>query len=52
MKAEKTVAYNNPVMQVTVYTCILLISWVGAKMIVGSGGALLTAGKLMSLLSY
>ena len=52
VKAEKTVAYNNPVMQVTVYTCILLISWVGAKMIVGSGGVLLTTGKLMSLLSY
>lgn len=52
VKAEKTVAYNNPVMQVTVYTCILVISWVGAKMIVGSGGALLTTGKLMSLLSY
>ena len=52
VKAEKTVAYNNPVMQITVYTCILLISWVGAKMIVGSGGVLLTTGKLMSLLSY
>lgn len=52
VKAEKTVAYNNPVMQVTVYTCILLISWIGAKMIVGSGGVDLTTGKLMSLLSY
>lgn len=52
VKAEKTVAYNNPVMQVTVYTCILLISWVGAKMIVGSGGDALSTGKLMSLLSY
>lgn len=51
-KAEKTVAYNNPVMQITVYTCILLISWVGAKMIVGTGGVALTTGKLMSLLSY
>lgn len=52
VKAEKTVAYNSPVMQVTVYTCILVISWVGAKMIVGSGGVDLTTGKLMSLLSY
>ena len=51
-KAEKTVAYNSPVMQITVYTCILLISWVGAKMIVGTGGVALTTGKLMSLLSY
>ena len=52
VKAEKTVAINNPVMMTTVYTCILLISWIGAKMIVGSGGTLLTTGKLMSLLAY
>ena len=52
MKAEYTVAWNNPAMQITVYTCILLVSWLGAKMIVGSGGALLSTGKLMSLLSY
>lgn len=52
LKAEKTVAYNNPIMQITVYTCILLISWFGAKMIVGSGSTDLTTGELTSLLSY
>lgn len=52
VKAEKTVSYNNPVMQITVYTCILLISWFGAKMIVGSGATELTTGELTSLLSY
>ena len=52
LKAEKTVSYNNPVMQITVYTCILLISWFGAKMIVGSGATELTTGELTSLLSY
>ena len=36
-------------MQFTVYTCILLISWIGAKMIVASS---LTTGELMSLISY
>jgi ATP-binding cassette subfamily B protein len=38
-----------PVMQFTVYTCILLISWLGAKQIVGST---LTTGELMSMLTY
>ncbi len=52
VKAEKTVAYNSPVMQITVYTCILLISWFGAKLIVGSNNTELTTGELTSLLSY
>ena len=34
VKAEKNVIFNAPLMQTTVYTCILLISWLGAKMIV------------------
>lgn len=49
VKAEKNVIYNGPIMQFTVYSCILLISWLGAKMIVGSS---LTTGELMSLLAY
>ena len=49
VKAEKNILYNSPLMQFTVYTCILLISWVGAKMIVAST---LTTGELMSLLTY
>ena len=36
-------------MQFTVYGCILLISWLGAKMIVGTS---MTTGELMSLLAY
>ncbi len=54
-KAEKTLAFNMPLMQVCVYTCMLLISWFGARIIVASGGnaALgLSTGGLMSLLSY
>lgn len=31
VKAESILAFNNPVMQITVYSCILAISWVGAK---------------------
>lgn len=49
VKAEKNIIFNAPLMQFTVYTCIILISWLGAKMIVGST---LTTGELMSLLAY
>ncbi len=49
VRAEKLVVMNMPVMQFTVYACILGISWLGAKMIVGGS---LTTGELMSLLTY
>lgn len=49
VNAEKIVILNAPIMQLTVYSCILLISWLGAKMIVG--GTLKT-GQLMSLFTY
>lgn len=49
LKAEKNLVYNMPVMQLTVYSCILLISWLGAKMIVADS---MTTGELMSLLAY
>lgn len=49
VKAEALIAWNAPLMQITVYSCILGISWLGAKMIVGSA---LTTGQLMSLLTY
>ncbi len=49
VKAEKNIVYNMPLMQFTVYSCILLISWMGAKMIVADS---LTTGELMSLLTY
>lgn len=48
-KAERIIAWNAPLMQFTVYTCILLISWLGAKMIVTDS---LTTGALTSLLAY
>ena len=48
-KAEKLLAFNNPLMQLTVYTCITLISWFGAKFIVGGT---LTTGELTSLITY
>lgn len=48
-KAEGIVAWNSPVMNITVYTCIILISWIGAHMIVQGS---LSTGQLMSLLTY
>lgn len=49
VKAESIVVTNMPLMMFTVYACILLISWVGAHMIVSNE---LTTGELMSLLTY
>ncbi len=48
-KAEGIVAWNGPVMNLTVYSCIILISWLGAHMIVQDE---LSTGQLMSLLTY
>lgn len=49
VKAESLVVYNSPLMQFTVYACILLISWLGAHIVVSST---LTTGDLMALLTY
>ena len=54
-KAEHILAVNAPAMQICVYSCILVISWVGAKMVVASGNnaALgLTTGELSSMFTY
>ena len=48
-KAEGKVVLNMPIMQLTVFSCILIISWMGAKMISVDD---LTTGELMSLLAY
>ena len=48
-KAEKIVAFNSPAMQITIYTCIVLISWIGSNLIVG--GTMQT-GQLSSMITY
>ena len=48
-KAEKIVAFNSPVMQITIYTCILLISWFGSQLIVGGE---MQTGQLSSIITY
>lgn len=47
--AEKIVAFNGPAMQLTIYTSVLLLSWLGAKLIVG--GTMQT-GELSSIITY
>lgn len=49
MKAENILVFNNPVMQLTMYSCMILLSWMGAKLVVGSQ---LSTGELMSLFTY
>ena len=54
-KAEKNLAWNAPLMQVCSYTCMIIVSWLGAKAIVACGGdpAIgLSTGNLMSLITY
>lgn len=51
-KAEGRLSFSTPGMQVAVYSCMLLLSWFGARIIVGSGGSDLTTGELMSLMTY
>lgn len=49
VKVEKIIAFNAPAMQISVYSCMLLISWIGAKLIVGGS---MTTGELTSMFTY
>ena len=49
LKAERIMAFNNPLMQFAVYTCIIVISYLGAKMVVGSQ---LDAPALTTMFTY
>ncbi len=49
MKAEKFIILNNPVMMLTVYSCIIALSWFGAKHVVAGN---MTTGNLTSMFSY
>lgn len=49
VKAESIISFNSPLLMFAVYGCIIVISWLGAQMIVSDT---LTTGNLMSLLTY
>lgn len=51
-KAEKLIALNNPIMMFCIFATLIIVSFFGAKLIVGSGGTELTTGELTSLMSY
>jgi ATP-binding cassette subfamily B protein len=54
-KGERLIALNSPLMQLCMYTCMILISWLGAKAIVASGNNAslgLTTGELTALITY
>ena len=55
VKAEKMLAFNAPIMQFCVYTCMICISWLGARMIVASGNNPelgMTTGQLLTMMTY
>ena len=52
VKAEMVVAMNMPVMTFVINCCTIALSWFGARMVVRSGGTLLTTGQLTSMFSY
>ncbi|WP_294570029.1 ABC transporter ATP-binding protein [uncultured Subdoligranulum sp.] len=52
LRAELILSWNAPLMTLAVYSCILIISWLGARLIVLSGSTSFTTGDLMSMLSY
>lgn len=52
IKAERIVALNSPVLQTTMYVATILISFLGAKLIIGSGGSEMKVGELSSMITY
>jgi ATP-binding cassette subfamily B protein len=48
-KAEKRIAFNSPLMQLCMYTALLLISWIGARLIINGN---MSSGNLMSMINY
>lgn len=51
-RAEKLTALNNPIMMFCIFIAMIIVSYFGANLIVGSGGTELTTGQLTSLMSY
>ena len=55
VKAEKNMSFMSPLMMICIYTCTLVISWLGARAIIASGNdpaVGMTTGQLMSLITY
>ena len=51
-KAEKLVALNHPIMHIAMYVAMVVVSFLGAKLIISSGGSTMGVGELSSLFTY
>ncbi|MCD8124728.1 MAG: ABC transporter ATP-binding protein/permease [Lachnospiraceae bacterium] len=51
-RAEKLLALNSPIMMLCIYVALMLVSFFGARIIIGSAGTELTTGELSSLINY
>ncbi len=51
-QVEKILALNNPIMMFCIFIAMLLVSFFGARLIIGTGATELTTGQLSSLISY
>ena len=51
-RAESLIALNSPLMQLSSYTCMLLIAWFGARLIISTGEVEMTTGDLFSVITY
>ena len=51
-RAARLIAANAPLLQFCAYFCMIMVSWFGARMIIGSGGADLTTGSLTAMITY
>ena len=51
-KAERIIALNGPLMNICAFGSMVVINWLGAKLIIQSGGTAMTTGELMSMLTF
>ena len=51
-KAQRVLAFNSPIMQLAMYLAMILISWIGARIIITTNASELTTGELTSLITY
>ena len=50
--AEGYLAFNAPIMQFSSYTCMIMIAWLGARMIISTNASALSTGDLFSVITY
>jgi len=51
-KADTIIAFNGPLMNVCAFGSMIAISWIGARLIITTGGSAMSTGQLMAMLTY